>query len=575
MEETSGDKVLSDLGVVTLIVGKLRSDRDKRAAALVCKLWRDAVAWLPKPLTLGSRDALPNMVKNLKHIVALDLMCYDEQLTDEDLELCASSFGQLKSLSIGQAEFPQDGISDDGILAFAENCVHLEIIKLVNLPRVGDTAMDGLSRGCKSLWGLTLQHCRSMTDESLDAICRFSNLEELQLKGEFRFTSSGLVKIGTHCHGLQKVCLDLGCVKIDDALESLAEGCPKLQELSLKIRQASLKELSKCTTLRSFLVESDQAWDVEMKLDEAVIAIAKANKNLKEFSFLINGGLLSDGAVTGVILACPLLETLQLEAVNLTDAALMCIASCKYLKHLLLDGLLSGGHGLAEIGQCGLGLTTFALRNARRVKDNELQTLMDGNRGLEVLDLQSCHGPSSIGFSAIALCSKLQSLDLSSTDVDDVCLLSVASGVPNLKQLKLVKCKRVTSIHSVAHFRKLESLTVDQCSFVRDDGLDLLALQCSHLKHLSLAFTRVTDDGLQRLTLCGELQSLRVSYCRFVLGEGIVAIAKACNEFKHISVETADMFLYLGQSLIDGDSGTPLADVACGVCRLVEISDSC
>ncbi|KAL2631961.1 hypothetical protein R1flu_016647 [Riccia fluitans] len=533
-EETSMDKVTSDLGVVTLIVGKLRNDRDKRAAALVCKLWRDAVAWLPKPLTLGSRDSLPHMVKSLKNIVALDLMCYDEQLMDEDLELCASSFGQLKSLSIGQADFAQDRISDEGILAFAEKCGHLEQIKLVNLPRVGDAAMDGLSRGCKSLWGMNLQQCRSMTDESLDAICKFSNLEELQLKGEFRFTSSGLVRIGTHCSGLQKVCLDLGSVKIDDALSSLAVGCPKLHELSLKIRQANLKKLAKCTSLRSFLVESDQAWDMEMKLDEAVIAIAKGNKNLKEFSFLINGGLLSDGAVTGVLLACPLLETLQLEAVNLTDAALMCIVSCKFLKHLLLDGLVSGGHGLAEIGQCGLGLTSFTLRNSRRVRDMELQTLMAGNRGLEVLDLQSCHGPSSIGFSDIALCSKLQFLDLSSTEVDDVSLLAIASGVPNLKQLKLVKCKRVTSIHSVTHFTKLESLTVDQCPFVRDDGLDMVALKCPHLKHLSLAFTRVTDDGLRRLTLCSELQTLRVSYCRFVLGEGIVAIAKACSEFKHV-----------------------------------------
>ncbi|BBN09890.1 hypothetical protein MPTK1_4g23540 [Marchantia polymorpha subsp. ruderalis] len=533
-EETSMDKVMRDGGVVALIVEKLRSAHDRYAAALVCRLWHDAVVWQATTLTLRSRDSLPHLVRTFKHIVALDLSCCDEQLTNSELEFCAFSFAHLRSLSVGQADLNQDSISDEGILAFAERCGHLEQIKLANLPKVGDAAMQGLSKGCPLLRCLNLHNCIAMADDSLEAICEFSNLEELQLKGEFKFTAGGLEKIGTHCTGLVKVCFDLGATKIDTALRSLAESCPKLQDLSLKFKHANLRELAKCRSLRSFSVESDQAWDRELNLDESVVAIAKANKNLKEFSFLIKGGLLSDGAVTGIILACPLLETLQLEACNLTDTALMCIVSCKSLQHLVLDGLRSGGHGLTEIGQCGLGLTTFALKNARRVKDVELQTLMDGNRGLETLDLQSCQGPSGIGFSAIALCSNLQYLDLSSTDVDDLSLLAIASGVPNLKQLNLVKCKRINSMETIARFTSLEVLNVDQCSFVENQGLGRVAASCPRLNNLSLAFTRVNDEGLQKLTVCSMLRTLRVSYCRFVLGEGVVAIAKACGGFNHV-----------------------------------------
>ncbi|CAM6099997.1 unnamed protein product [Calypogeia fissa] len=532
--ESSMEVVLRDGGVVSNIVSKLRTARDRYAAALVCRLWHDAVTWQATKLALRTRASLPHLVRPFKHIVALDLSCIDEELTDSDLEFCAMSFGYLRWLSVGHVHLPQDQISDAGLLAFAERCGSLEQLSLAGLSRIGDYGIRAFSSsGTPFLRSLTLESCRNLTDDALAAISDFPSLVELQLKGEFGFTSTGLAKIGSNCNGLVKVCLDLGSTNIDPALNSLAEGCPKLQELSLKFKKANLRELVKCTSLSSLVIESDQ----RLPMDGPVLAIATANKNLKEFVYINVITPLTDSAVIGVVLKCPMLERLSLEATGLTGSALLCIVNCKTLQHLTLENMKSTEDGLAEIGMCGRGLLkNLALRNARGVRDMEIQSLMNRNRGLEFLDLQSCHEISPIGFAAIAACRNLQILDLSYTEVDDLSLLTIASGVHNLQQLILIRCKSVTNMGAVARFSTLECLNVDQCPFVSDQGLKVLAMNCSRLTHLGIAFTQVTDIGLSHLCGCSLLRSIRVSYCRFVKGEGVVNIARACGGFEHVSM---------------------------------------
>lgn len=534
--ESSMEVVLRDGGVVSNIVSKLRTARDRYAAALVCRLWHDAVTWQATKLALRTRASLPHLVRPFKHIVALDLSCIDEELTDSDMEFCAMSFGCLRWLSVGHLGLSpdQDQISDAGLLAIAERCGSLEQLSLAGLSRIGDHGIRAFSiSGTPFLRSLTLESCRNLTDDALDAICEFPSLVKLQLKGEFGFTSNGLSKIGSNCNGLIKVCLELGSANIDPALNALAEGCPKLQELSLKFKKANLRELVKCTSLSSLVIESDQ----RLPMDGPVLAIATANKNLKELVYINVITPLTDSAVIGVVLKCPVLERLHLEATGLSGAALLCIVNCKTLQHLILENMKSTGDGLAEIGMCGMGLLkSLALRNARGVRDTEIQSLMNRNGGLEFLDLQSCHEISSIGFAAIAACRNLQILDLSYTEVDDLSLLTIASGVHNLQQLILIRCKAVTNMGAVARFSTLESLNVDQCPFVNDQSLKVLSMNCSRLTHLSLAFTQVTDKGLSHLCCCSLLRSIRVSYCRFVKGEGVVNIAQACGGFQHVSM---------------------------------------
>ena len=545
-QETAMDIALRDGGVVARIVHFLDRDVDRYCAALVCKLWNEAIAWSARRLVLRSRAALPQLAVRLWHVSDLDLSQCVEQLEDRDLEVAAAAFRRLRVLRIGHVELAQGRVTEAGVAAFADSCVDLEEVQLSSLPAFCDPGVVVLVRRCVKLRVWRLENCRGLGDEALEAIARCPDLQEVSLKGEFRFTSAGLAVIGEKCSGLVKLELELGAVNIDLALASVARGCPRLRDVSLKSRAAKLGELSQCTSLQLLAFQSDE----DDRLDEAVVAVAAANRNLIGFTCV---NRLSDSAVILLIFKCPRLQKLHLDALNVTEGVLPCIQQCEFLTDLSLDNFQSTGQGLAEIGLCGLDFRQFSLTHARGIRDMELQMLMDGNRQLEHLDLQGCSGPTAIGYSAIALCSNLQSLNLSYTTVDDLSLISIASGVTNLKQLTLVKCEAISSMSAVSRFSSLESLAVDHCLFVTDKGLDVLARKCTRITHLSLAFTMVTDAGLDYLNKCQMLRSLSIPYCKGVQGAGLISIAMGCGWFHHVVVShrfrgsrTADMLKQLG-----------------------------
>lgn len=526
-KERSMDVALRDGGLVAQIVQCLDSEVDRHAAALVCRVWNEAVAWGAHKLVLRCRTSLSQLAQRFWHIRELDLSQCTNQLEDQDLQVAAASFSRLRTLRIGGVDQAQRKVTEAGVGAFAVRCVYLEEVQLSSLPLLRDVGIAVLVQRCAKLRALLLENCRNLGDEALEAIAECRALEELSLKGGFRFTSSGLAVIGSKCGGLVRLVLELGAVNIDLVLKTVANGCQRLRDVSLKFKTAKLRELSRCTSLRSLAFASDE----EDRLDEAVVAIATANGNLVELTCV---NRLSDSAVIAIILKCPRLQKLHLDALNITEGVLPCIQQCKFLTDLSLDHFQSTGQGFAEIGLCGLDFRKFSLSHARGVRDMELQLLMDGNRQLEYLDLQGCSGPTAIGYSAIALCANLRFLDLSFTTVDDLSLISIASGVVNLKQLTIVKCEAITNMGAVARFTSLESLILDHCSFVTDEGIDILSRKCTRLTHLSLAFTRVTDTGLDYMSKCQMLRSLRIPYCKGVQGAGVVTIAKACGWFHHV-----------------------------------------
>lgn len=525
-KEKSMEEVVRDGALVAQIVQHLMSDVDRQSAASVCKVWNEAVAWSAYKLVVRCRTSLAELSPRFWHITDLDLSKCTNQLEDQDLRVAAAAFLRLKRLRIGHVDHWQCKVTEAGVTAFAESCVDLEQVQLSSLPLFRDAGLSVLVHRCVKLRVLHLENCRSLGQEAVEAIAGCNELQELSLKGEFRFTWSGLAIDGMKCVGLLKLVLELGAVNIDQALKSVAHGCHMLRDLSLKYTTANLRELSRCTSLRSLAFESDE----EYQLDEAVVAIATANKNLTEF---VSPNRLSDSAVIALLLKCPQLQKLHLDATNLTEGVLSCIQQCKFLSDLSLDNFQSTGQGLGGIGLRGLDFNKFSLLHAR-VRDMELQLLMDGNRQLGHLVLRGCTGPTAIGYSSIALCSNLQFLDLSYTTVDDLSLISIASGAKNLKQLIIVKCDSITNMSAVARFTSLESLTLDDCAFVTDEGLDVLSRKCTRLMHLSLAFTRVTDIGLKNMSKCELLRSLRVSFCNGVQESGVVTIAKACGWFHHV-----------------------------------------
>eukprot|EP00252_Welwitschia_mirabilis_P010511 TRINITY_DN23816_c0_g2_i2.p1 TRINITY_DN23816_c0_g2~~TRINITY_DN23816_c0_g2_i2.p1 ORF type:complete len:371 (+),score=25.00 TRINITY_DN23816_c0_g2_i2:141-1115(+) len=265
--------------------------------------------------------------------------------------------------------------------------------------------------------------------------------------------------------------------------------------------------------------------------------IVASNRHLREFAFFNRRCPLSDAELIRIVETCRNLQKLCVVASQLTDMALVWVMELKGLICLGLGHFKSEGQGLVAIGLCGIGLREISLRYAKRIRDVELETMIYSNSAqLERIDLKGCLGPSSRGFSTIALCRNLGILDLSFTSIDDVGLAAIASGCQKLSQLSLVKCNNVCDMKVLSKFWCLEDLNVDQCDFVSDEGLDCVALKCRKLMHVSLASTRVSDVGLSYLTACKMLRTLRVPYCPAIQGPGLVALASLCDWIQYFVI---------------------------------------
>jgi hypothetical protein len=127
-------------------------------------------------------------------------------------------------------------------------------------------------------------------------------------------------------------------------------------------------------------------------------------------------------------------------------------------------------------------------------------------------------------------------LDLSFTAIDDLSLVTIASGAKMLRHLSLVWCTNISNLKILSNFRALEYLDVTSCNFVTDEGLGFLATSCSKLSHLTLVSTRITDDGLSNLASCSMLRSLEIYHCRGVQGPGLVIIALSCKRIRYMVI---------------------------------------
>jgi len=233
--ENSMEIVLSDRGMVSLILTRISGPQDRLSASMVCKDWNDVLTWLAQKLTIRSHVLLPSLLIRFKHVKQLNLSQCIDQLHDQDLKMASKCLKNLAILSLGNPNQPQECISNVGFVGFVNNCTLLEDVALTSIPNLQDSGIEALTRVCRRLSALNLVNCSSLSDDSLESLKNCDNIQELGLKGHFRFTPSGLTKIGEHCPTLLKFSVELEpSVDITLGLQSLATHCRNLQELSLK-----------------------------------------------------------------------------------------------------------------------------------------------------------------------------------------------------------------------------------------------------------------------------------------------------------------------------------------------------
>lgn len=540
-EESSVEKVTRDRFLVSAILSRLISVFDRLSASLVSKLWNDSVVSETHTLSVRSRSLLPLFLSRFSHARILNFRPCIDQLRDEDLLTAASAFPHLHTLIVGRSILPQEKLTDYGLSGFVKISSRLRKITLCCVDNLHDAGVRAFTRHCRDLTTLSLSRCRNLTDHALDALSNCKSLKELKLKGDFQFTPSGLARVGENCRGLVTVGLEFKTLDISLPLRALAVNCQKLETLTLKYRHGDLGELSQCCSLVRLHIEADTTNNV----DVSIINISLANRNLKEFSYVNRSAALGDSAAVAIMHNCPDLERLTLEASKLSESSVLCMNYCQSLNSITLNHFPSDGRSLSLKGQVGIplkkingifgrGIWDFSF--GQGVWDVELETLIRSNKHLEHIGMQCILGPSSTAFSAIAVCSNLQHLDLSFTDVDNISLATIANNTTALRHLSLVSCEVVSDMKVLSNFKELEYLNLNQCRFVNDEGLEFLADGCSKLTDLSLASTRITDIGLSYLGRCSRLRTLKIPYCSGVQGPGLVTIAKCCSWLRYLVI---------------------------------------
>jgi len=226
---------LRDKGMLSLMLMRIEGPQDQLSASLVCKDWNEVLTSLAQRLTIRSRVLLPSLLPRFKHVKQLNLSRCTDQLHDQDLQMASKCLKNLRILSLGNPDQPQECISNAGFVSFVKNCTMLENVSLTSIRNLQDSGIEAMTRVCNKLNAISLVDCVSLSDDTLKSLKNCENIQELGLKGHFGFTPFGLIKIGENCPTLLKFSLELEpSVDITLALQSLATHCRNLQELSLK-----------------------------------------------------------------------------------------------------------------------------------------------------------------------------------------------------------------------------------------------------------------------------------------------------------------------------------------------------
>lgn len=163
------------------------------------------------------------ITESCKGLVSLDLS-YAHLLSDEGLGSLGANCANLRELSIDYCSL----ISDVGVAAVARGCRQLRVLSasfcsrltdvgleslsqfcpgLLSLcirgTRVGDGGLQSITRGCRKLTCLSLNHCSLIGDDGLVGVSKAcTDLKSIGLRGCVGITDITLVSVATHCLSL-------------------------------------------------------------------------------------------------------------------------------------------------------------------------------------------------------------------------------------------------------------------------------------------------------------------------------------------------------------------------------------
>ncbi|CAN0856176.1 F-box/LRR-repeat protein 4, partial [Linum grandiflorum] len=369
------------------------------------------------------------------------------KITDKSLEAVGSHCKSLETLSL-DSEF----IQNDGVLAIAKGCPHLNVLKL---------------------------QCINVTDEALIAVGKYSSsLEVLALYSFQRFTDRGLFAIGDGCKKLKNLTLSDCYFLSDQGLGSIAKGCKELTHL----------EVNGCHNIGTIGLE----------------AIGRSCTRLTELALLYCQRI-GDNALDAIGKGCKYLEALHLvDCSSIGDDAICSIANgCTNLKKLHIRRCYEvGNKGIIAVGEKCKSLEDLSLRFCDRVGDDALVSIGQCH-SLKTLNVSGCHQIGDTGITAIARgCPELSYLDVSVLqNLGDMALAEVGEGCPALKEIVISHCRQITDVglsHLARNCSMLESCHAVYCPGVTAAGVATVVSGCRNIKKVLVEKWKVSERTKRR-----------------------------------------------------------------------------
>ncbi|XP_059299305.1 EIN3-binding F-box protein 1-like [Lycium ferocissimum] len=268
---------------------------------------------------------------------------------------------------------------------------------------VSDLGLEALCKGCPNLKLFCLQKCAVLLDNGLVAFVKASvSLENLQLEECHRITQAGFFGILLNCGKKLKALSLVNCFGVKDytyacplvapcnSLQSLAiRNCPGVGNATVaivgklcpKLTHLELSGLLGITDEGLFpLVQSCLASLVEVNLsgcvnvtDKSVSAIAELHGGTLESLITDGCRQVTDATLLEISKSCWLLDELDVSKCGITDSGIATLA-----------------------GAVQLSLRVLSLSGCHLVSDKSLPFLHELGQNLQGLNIQHCHGMSSI-----------------------------------------------------------------------------------------------------------------------------------------------------------------------------------
>ncbi|KAK7264922.1 hypothetical protein RJT34_32535 [Clitoria ternatea] len=426
-------------------------------------------------------EGLSGIAKGCHMLEKLDL-CQTSSISNKGLIAIAEGCPNLTTFSIESCS----KIGNEGLEAIARNCPKLESISIKDCPLVGDAGVTCLLKLASGLSRLNLQ-ALNITDFSLAVIgLRGAAITNLVLSGLKHVNERGFWAMGVG-QSLQKlVSLTVtSCRGVTDVSIEAMGKCSNLKHMCVRrcssVSDRGLVAFAKAArSLKSLQLEECH------RFTQSGIIDALSNMTAKLTSLT----LVKCKGITDIDVEVSMLSPLEsLRSLTIQDCpgfgsgSLALIGRlCPQLKHLNLSGL----YGITDAGIFPLlenneaGLLKVNLTGCWNLTDITVSALVRLHGGtLELLNLDGCWRVGDASLAAIAEdCLRLNDLDVSKCAITDDGL-AVLSGAKqlSLQVLSLSGCPRVSSrsVYSLTKLGKnLLGLNLQDCNSIGSSTIDLL-----------------------------------------------------------------------------------------------------